>query len=203
MKDQDEEAGCQGQGFTDHAKDVRLAVYRDHGSTDTAYKIVVNSVHERTLKQVQFRTTHSRILIFTRVRSGKKLGNLSQNKLMSCFNTSNWPFCLQKRSIHVYDSGSQYRRISGHLNQLLTRRTPKSKEHTNLKVDSVTSQTRGKNVQNLRPILKPDDQMIKIDLESAYHHIQVNKELRPFLCFPFNQKSFFNKAMRIGLNMAN
>ncbi|KAA6360637.1 MAG: putative reverse transcriptase, partial [Streblomastix strix] len=57
-------------------------------------------------------------------------------------------------------------------------------------------------VSNLRSILYPKDQMIKIDLESAFHHIQVDKELRPFLGFSFNQKYFLYKAMCFGTKHA-
>ncbi|KAA6361671.1 MAG: putative reverse transcriptase [Streblomastix strix] len=57
-------------------------------------------------------------------------------------------------------------------------------------------------VSNLRSILQPKDQMIKIDLESAFHHIQVVKELRPFLGFSFNQKYFLYKAMCFGVKHA-
>ncbi|KAA6322723.1 MAG: putative reverse transcriptase, partial [Streblomastix strix] len=57
-------------------------------------------------------------------------------------------------------------------------------------------------VSNLRLILQPKDWMIKIDLESAFHHIQVDKELRPFLGFSFNQKYFLYKAMCFGIKHA-
>ncbi|KAA6369594.1 MAG: putative reverse transcriptase [Streblomastix strix] len=57
-------------------------------------------------------------------------------------------------------------------------------------------------VSNLRSILQPKDWMIKIDLESAFHYIQVDEELRPFLGFSFNQKYFLYKTMCFGIKHA-
>ncbi|KAA6396106.1 MAG: putative reverse transcriptase [Streblomastix strix] len=57
-------------------------------------------------------------------------------------------------------------------------------------------------VSNLRSILQPKDWMIKIDLESAFHHIQVDKELSPLIGFSFNQKYFLYKEMCFGVKHA-
>ncbi|KAA6402347.1 MAG: hypothetical protein EZS28_002128 [Streblomastix strix] len=42
----------------------------------------------------------------------------------------------------------------------------------------------------------------KIDLESAFHHIQVDQDFRPFLGFTFNHKYYQNKAMCFGVKHA-
>ncbi|KAA6399818.1 MAG: putative Transposon Ty3-I Gag-Pol polyprotein [Streblomastix strix] len=44
--------------------------------------------------------------------------------------------------------------------------------------------------------------MVKIDLESAFHHIQVDKEFRPFLGFNINNRFYRYKAMRFGVKHA-
>ncbi|KAA6358817.1 MAG: hypothetical protein EZS28_045656, partial [Streblomastix strix] len=49
--------------------------------------------------------------------------------------------------------------------------------------------------QSLQSNLRHKNWMIKIDLESAFHNIQVVNEQRPFLCFCFNQKYFLCVSM--------
>ncbi|KAA6380866.1 MAG: hypothetical protein EZS28_023605, partial [Streblomastix strix] len=44
--------------------------------------------------------------------------------------------------------------------------------------------------------------MVKIDLESAFHHIQVDQDFRPFLGFTFNHKYYQYKAMCFGVKHA-
>ncbi|KAA6357973.1 MAG: hypothetical protein EZS28_046500 [Streblomastix strix] len=57
-------------------------------------------------------------------------------------------------------------------------------------------------IQSLRLLLQPKDWMIKIDLESAFHHIQVDTEFRPFLGFTFNYKFYQSQAMCFGVKHA-
>ncbi|KAA6359387.1 MAG: putative reverse transcriptase, partial [Streblomastix strix] len=57
-------------------------------------------------------------------------------------------------------------------------------------------------IQSLRLLLQPKDFMIRIDLESAFHHIQVDTEFRPFLGFTFNNKFYQYRAMCFGVKHA-
>ncbi|KAA6368819.1 MAG: putative reverse transcriptase, partial [Streblomastix strix] len=57
-------------------------------------------------------------------------------------------------------------------------------------------------ITTLRQTLQPNDWMIKVDLESAFHHIKVDKEFRPFLGFHFNGHFYQYKAMCFGVKHA-
>ncbi|KAA6372855.1 MAG: hypothetical protein EZS28_031619, partial [Streblomastix strix] len=57
-------------------------------------------------------------------------------------------------------------------------------------------------ITTLRQTLQPNDWMIKVDLESAFHHIQVDKEFRPFLGFHLNGHFYQYKAMCFGVKHA-
>jgi hypothetical protein len=54
----------------------------------------------------------------------------------------------------------------------------------------------------LRELMKQNDWMIKIDIESAYHHVPVNPNLRDFLGFKFKERSFRYVAMPFGIKHA-
>ncbi|KAA6370045.1 MAG: hypothetical protein EZS28_034428, partial [Streblomastix strix] len=52
-----------------------------------------------------------------------------------------------------------------------------------------------KDIKNLNSIEFHKDLVAKIEFESAFHHIQVNKKVRSFLSVSFNQKYFLYKLM--------
>ncbi|KAA6401217.1 MAG: hypothetical protein EZS28_003261 [Streblomastix strix] len=54
----------------------------------------------------------------------------------------------------------------------------------------------------LRELMKQKDWLIKIDIESAYHHVPVNPNLRDFLGFKFKERSFRYVAMPFGIKHA-
>ncbi|KAA6321879.1 MAG: putative reverse transcriptase, partial [Streblomastix strix] len=54
----------------------------------------------------------------------------------------------------------------------------------------------------LRELMKQNDWMIKIDIESAYHHDPVNSNLRDFLGFKFKERLFRYVAMPFGIKHA-
>ncbi|KAA6392570.1 MAG: putative reverse transcriptase, partial [Streblomastix strix] len=57
-------------------------------------------------------------------------------------------------------------------------------------------------IQSLQQLLQPKDFMVKIDLESAFHHIQVDSDFKPFLGFTFNHKYYQYKAKCFGVKRA-
>ncbi|KAA6361903.1 MAG: putative reverse transcriptase [Streblomastix strix] len=54
----------------------------------------------------------------------------------------------------------------------------------------------------LRELMKQNDWMIKIDIESTYHHFPVNSNFRDFLEFKFKERSFIIVAMHFGIKHA-
>ncbi|KAA6387413.1 MAG: hypothetical protein EZS28_017061 [Streblomastix strix] len=57
-------------------------------------------------------------------------------------------------------------------------------------------------ITTLRQTLKRNDWMIKVDLGSAFNHIQIDKEFGTFLGFHFNNHFYQNKAMCFGAKHA-
>ncbi|KAA6377486.1 MAG: hypothetical protein EZS28_026990, partial [Streblomastix strix] len=57
-------------------------------------------------------------------------------------------------------------------------------------------------INTLRELMQKGDQMFKIDLESAFHHIPVDPQFQPFLGFTHKGKFFKYVAMCFGVKHA-